>query len=89
MKNPLESLAYALEKYPERVEVAPVEELMLESARQNAKRPAYVKLAMPDEAVKSLRGSADKRSDLLLLVQIPKEVLERSESRIILPGEVG
>ncbi len=89
MKNPLESLAFALEKYPERVEVAPVEELVMDSARQNAKRPAYVKLAVPDDVVKALRGSADKRRDLLLLVQIPKQVLERSESRIILPGEAG
>jgi hypothetical protein len=89
MKNPLEALAYALQKYPERVEIVPLEERMMESARQNAKRPAYVKLAVPDEVVKSLRGAADKRRDLLLLVQIPKEVLERSESRIVLPGEVG
>ncbi|MEE8523344.1 MAG: hypothetical protein V3T72_05390 [Thermoanaerobaculia bacterium] len=89
MKNPLESLAFALEKYPERIEIAPVEELMVDSARQNPKRAAYVKLAVPDEVVKALRGSADKRRDLLMLVQIPKEVLERSESRIILPGEAG
>jgi len=87
MKNPLESLVYALEKYPERIEIAPVEKVLVGSARQNAKRPAYVKLAVPDGVVKALRGSADKRRDLLLLVQIPKEVLERSESRIILPGE--
>ena len=89
MKNPLESLAFALEKYPERVEIAPVEELLVDSARQNAKRPAYLKLSVPDEAVKALRGSPDKRRDLLMLVRIPKEVQERSESRIILPGEAG
>lgn len=89
MRNPLESLAYALEKYPERIEIAPVEELVVDSARQNPRRPAYLKLAVPDEVVKALRGPADKRRDLLMLVQIPQEVLERSESRIILPGEVG
>ena len=82
------SLTYALEKYPERVETVPLRQLVLDSARGNEKRPAYVKLAVPDEVVKALRGSPDKNQNLLLLVSIPKEVLERSESRIILPGEV-
>ena len=80
-------MAYALEKYPERVEMVPIEQLVTDSARQNAKRPAYVTLAVPDEVVKSLKGSRDDR-DLVLLVRVPKEVLERSESRILLPGEV-
>lgn len=87
MKNPREALAYALETYPERLEVAPIEQLLLEAARQNPKRPAYLKIAVPDDVVKSLRGSRDQ-SDLLLLVRVPREVLERSESRIVLPGEV-
>ena len=60
----------------------------MESARQNARRPAYVKLAVPDQIVKALRGSADRREDLYLMVKIPKETVERSESRIILPNEV-
>jgi hypothetical protein len=85
--DPRQSLAFALEKYPERVEIVRFEELLIESARQNEKRPAYVKLAMPDEVVKRLRGGGEER-DLVLLVRVPKEVLERSESRIVLPGEV-
>jgi hypothetical protein len=87
MQNPLKSLAYALEKYPERVEMVPIEQLVTDSARQNAKRPAYVTLAVPDEVVKSLKGNRDDR-DLVLLVRVPKEILERSESLIVLPGEV-
>jgi hypothetical protein len=87
MQNPLKSLAYALEKYPERVETVPVEDLVIDSARQNAKRPAYVTLSVPDEVVKSLKGRRDDK-DLLLLVRVPKEILERSESLIVLPGEV-
>jgi hypothetical protein len=85
--NPLKALSYALEKYPERVEIVPVEQLVTDSARQNAKRPAYVTLAVPDEVVKSLKGGRDDR-DLVLLVRVPKEILERSESLIVLPGEV-
>lgn len=87
MQNPRKSLAYALEKYPERVELVPIEELVTDSARQNSKRPAYVTLAVPDEVVKSLKGRREE-NDLILLVRVPKEILERSESRILLPGEV-
>ena len=87
-KDPREALLFALEKYPERIAAVPVEELLLESARGKAKRPAYVKLAVPDDTVKELRGSKEKRENLLLLVSVPKEVLERSESSIILPNEI-
>jgi len=83
-----EALLFALEKYPERLEIVPLEDLVTETARQNARRSAYVKLSLPDEVVKSLRGSADRRKDMLLLVSVPREVQERSESAIILPGEV-
>jgi len=87
-RDPLQSLAFALDKHPAKVEVVPIRRLLMDSARQNPKRPAYVKLAVPDEVVKATRGgSAD--GDLVLLVRVPKEVLEREGSRIVLPGEVG
>lgn len=88
--NPLKALSYALDKYPERVEIVPIEQLVTDSARQNAKRPAYVTLAVPDEVVKNLKGGRDGRDDrdLVLLVRVPKEVQQRSESLIVLPGEV-
>jgi hypothetical protein len=88
MDNPLKALTFALEKYPEKVELMPIGQLVIESARQNAKRPAYVKLAVPDEVVKGLKGTPHGEQDLVLLVRLPREVLERSESRIVLPGEV-
>ena len=87
MQNPQKALSFALEKYPERVEMVPIEEIATDSARQNAKRAAYVTLAVPDEVVKSLKGSRESR-DLVLLVRVPKEILERSESLIVLPGEI-
>ncbi len=87
MQNPRKALAYALEKYPERVEMVPLERLVTESARQNPKRSAYVKLDVPDEVVKGLRGREETK-DLILLVRVPREILERSESLIVLPGEV-
>jgi hypothetical protein len=88
MDDPRKALTFALEKYPEKVELMPMQELVLESARQNPKRPAYVKLAVPDEVVKGLKGGAREDHDLLLVVRVPREVLRRSESRIVLPGEV-
>ncbi|HEX3525862.1 MAG TPA: hypothetical protein VH988_02240 [Thermoanaerobaculia bacterium] len=88
MQNPLRALTFALEKYPEKVAMIPIQELALERARKNDKRDAWVKLAVPDEIVKGLRGSRAEEGDLVMLVVVPKEVSERSESRIILPGEV-
>ena len=87
MSSPHSSLTFALEKYPDRVEIATAESLIMESARQNAKRPAYLKLAVPDEVVKSLRGRQADR-DLVLLVRVPREILKRESSPIVLPGEV-
>ncbi len=87
MDNPVDQLRFAMEKYPEKVELAPIETLLLDTARRNDKRPAYVKLAVPDELVKSLRGSR-KTQDTVLLVRIPSDVLQRADSPIVLPGEV-
>ena len=87
MQDPLKALTYALEKYPQRVEMVPIEDLVTDSARQNAKRPAYVTLSVPDEVVKGLRGRREE-NDLVLLVRVPKEILERADSLIVLPGEV-
>lgn len=86
--NPRKSLAYALEKYPERIEMVPLRELVTESARKNDKRPAFVKLSVPDEIVKQLRGRPGDDADLVLLVRVPREVLQRQDSLIVLPGEV-
>ena len=86
MQDLIKSLQFALEKYPQRVELAPVKELLIDSARQNDRRPAFVKLAVPDDIVKSLRGNREDQ-DLVLLVRIPAAVSDRVESRIVLPGE--
>ena len=66
-------LRFALEKYPERVESLPVAQLVIDSAREKPKRPAYVKLAVPDAVVQAVRN--------------PAEIGDRVDSRIVLPGE--
>jgi len=86
MEDLMKSLQFALEKYPQRVEIAPARDLLMDSARKNDRRPAYVKLAVPDEVVKALRGQRESQ-DVVLLVRIPAEITERAGSRIVLPGE--
>jgi hypothetical protein len=83
----LEALRFALEKYPEQVEAVPLASLVADSARQNERRPAWAKVVLPDAVVKGLRGG-DSGGDLVLLVRVPKQVVGRSESSIILPGEM-
>lgn len=87
MATEMETLKFALDKYPERVSATPVKRLLMDSARQNAKRPAYVKLALPDDLVKALRGTTETE-EVLLLVSVPRELESRADSRIVLPGEV-
>ncbi|HEV8630328.1 MAG TPA: hypothetical protein VGV61_08425 [Thermoanaerobaculia bacterium] len=86
-KDPLEALRFALDKYPQKVELVPLAQLVTETARENERRPAWAKIALPDEVVKALRGG-DADRDLVLLVRVPREVLSRAESSIVLPGEV-
>ena len=85
-KQPLDALRFALDKYPQRVELVPLQQLVTETARENERRPAWAKIALPDELVKGLRGGDE--GDMVLLVRVPREVLQRSESNIVLPGEV-
>lgn len=88
MSNDKSTLAFALEKYPEQVELVPLEALVLDSTRGNDKRPATLKIAVPDEMVKALRGPRERRPNLVFLVTMPRQVAERAESPIILPNEV-
>lgn len=87
MATDTETLKFAIEKYPERVSITPVGKLLMDSARQNAKRPAYVKLAVPDDLVKRLRGSVESE-EIVLLVTVPREIESRADSPIVLPNEV-
>jgi hypothetical protein len=86
MENFTKVLSFALENYPEKIDIAPVEKLITDSARQNQKRPAYIKLAVPDEVVQALRGPQNA-TQRVFLVRLPKDLLDRAESPIVLPGE--
>ena len=86
MDDPRKTLRFALENYPDRVETLPLADLLIDSAREKPKRPAYVKLAVPDPLVQAVR-SPRPGGDAYLLVRIPAEVGERVDSPIVLPGE--
>ncbi len=86
MDEPHKILRFALDKYPERVEAMPLAQLVIDSAREKPKRPAYVKLAVPDVLVQAVR-SPKPGGDSYLLVRIPADVGDRVDSRIVLPGE--
>ena len=82
----VEQFFLALQGFPQRVEITPVADLLRDSGRANEPRPAYIELVASDDMVKDLRG-AQERADLLFLVRVPRAVVERAESRIVLPGE--
>ena len=65
----------------------PLQQLVTETARQNERRPAWAEIALPDDLVKSLRGG-DTQGELVLLVRVPRDVVQRVDSKIVLPGEV-
>ena len=74
-----------LEKFPNAVEVVPLESVVTAPTRGTADRPGVLKLAVPDAVVKNLRGDPSRR-DVFLLVHISHDLVEREASPIILPG---
>jgi hypothetical protein len=74
-----------LEKFPNAVEIVPLEEILLDSARAGGEAHGTLKLAAPDSMVKNIKGDPARR-DTYLLVHIPHDILRREESPIILPG---
>lgn len=55
------------------------------ASRQNDKRPAQITISVPDEVVKSIRGT-EQRPGVPILVFVPGDVLEEMESPIVRPG---
>lgn len=81
----LDLLVRAVTEAPNRLSAVRVDGTgaLLDSARQNRKRPAYMAVAVPDGWVRNARGRhREKLGDCFLLVRVPKEVLE-------LPPNVG
>lgn len=70
-------------KFPEEIELMLFNGWTSElgTARQNDKRPAYMKVSVPDEWVKNFRGD-DKLQDLYIAIRVPAErVAEYAEKK--------
>ena len=61
--------------------------LLMDVARSNDKRPAWMKLAVPDEFIKNMKGSPFLM-DAYAIIKIPREVVERFNSPIVDPADV-
>lgn len=86
-QHPLyKQLVFAIDHYPQRLTCFAIEKMLMETARSNDKRPAYIKFYTLDGIVKNLDGK-DNLRDSYLFIRIPRDVVDRSKSPIILPGE--
>lgn len=72
--------------YPEKVEVLPMASNCTGYRRSNDKHEdGEVRLDVPDEWIKSLKGSKDEM-DLFFIVHIPRSVVNTAESNLVIPG---
>ena len=60
---------------------------LVDSTRKSEVKPATIKLALPDEIVKSMRGAPDKRPDMFIVFRSAAQ-REAMQSRIIKPGDI-
>ncbi len=74
-------LGFAMQNYLERMSIFPVDGLLIDSARANDKRPAYLKVATVDSVVKNINGTASLR-DLVLIIRVPREIVDRALSPV-------
>lgn len=79
----IEKLIEYLQKYQNSIEIIEIEKTLLDSTRGKEGKFGTIKIAVPDELVKNLRGSKEKR-DLILIVHIPNEIKKKMESPIII-----
>ena len=70
-------LTTALAHHLPRLSIFPIGEgLLMEAARSNDKRPAWIKIATLDSVVLNLVGNETLR-DELLMIRIPREVVDK------------
>lgn len=78
-----EKLIEYLQKNKEMIEIVELEKVLVDSTRGKENAPGLLKIAVPDEIVKNLRGIPEKR-DLILLIRIPNDIKKKMESPIII-----
>lgn len=78
-----EKLIEYLQKYKDLIEIVELEKVLVDSSRGKEGSPGSIKIAVPDEIVKNLRGDKEKK-DLILLIRIPNDLKKKMESPIII-----
>ncbi len=80
----IDKLVEYLKKYKDQVEIIELEKILLDSTRKKeGQEYGTLKIAVPDEVVKNIRGIPSKK-DLILLLIIPNEIRKKIESPIII-----
>lgn len=84
-----EVLVTALSRHMDEVSLAPLSPLVVDASRQNDKRPAWLKLTVPDRVVANLKGDKDKQN-LFVILELPRQLFEKlaMQPRIILASEM-
>lgn len=89
------SLVHAAEKWHLLdMEAVALNELVIDHARQNDKRPAYIKVFVPDSWALSLRGDNDLK-DIFVALRIPREAVlslkreQQNQKKQEVPAEEG
>lgn len=76
----LETITGAVAGHADRLEGVLVNAVVIDSARQNDKRPAFLKVSVFDDWVRNMRGGA-ALADAYIMLRIPRDVLEDVTSR--------
>lgn len=84
MNNPKEFLSLAMTKHLDDVECVSAGALIMDIGRANDKRPAYAKIAVPDDWIKNIKGD-EKLRDIYVMSRIDRSVLNKASSVLILP----
>lgn len=80
----IDKLVEYLKKYKDQVEIIELEKILLDSTRKKeGQKFGTLKIAVPDEVVKNIRGVSSKK-DLILVLIIPNEIRKKMESPIII-----
>jgi protocatechuate 3,4-dioxygenase beta subunit len=69
-------VTWAVAQEPGSVEFMPVAAVLADAVRKNDKRPAHIKLLVPDSWSRNLTGD-EAMKDAFLLARVPRELAER------------
>lgn len=78
----------AIANAPKQIEFLPVNAVLLEGARQNDKRPAWIKISVPDAWVVNLMKN-EKLLDGFIMVKVEREFIDSWWAKPADPAEGG